>query len=51
MQKKLENAETKNNLLRNMIGHTHNMASVLKKWETFELAIGDFDNLLAEQTK
>lgn len=43
--------EEKNQLLRNLAGFSQNLSQTQKNWETFEFAIGDFDNVLAEQTK
>lgn len=51
MFQKLTNIQTKNKLLRNLVGFVQNTANVEKRWENFELAIGDFDNILSEQTK
>ncbi|KAL4440929.1 hypothetical protein ABPG74_009342 [Tetrahymena malaccensis] len=51
MQQKLNNIQVKNKLLRNLVGFVQNTSNIEKRWENFELAIGDFDNILAEQTK
>jgi len=50
MQLKLKNLAVKNQLLRNLIGFVQNTGNAEKRWENFELAIGDFDNILSEQT-
>lgn len=47
----LEDARQKNKLLRNLVGLAHNLQNVEKRWENFEVAIGDFDSILAEQTE
>ena len=51
MQLKLKNLAVKNQLLRNLIGFVQNTGNAEKRWENFELAIGDFDNILSEQTQ
>ena len=51
MQSRLDEALTKNKLLRNLVGFSVNLVNIEKKWENFEVAISDFDTLLAEQTE
>lgn len=51
MGAKLLDLQTKNKLLKNLVGFVQNTSNAEKRWENFEIAIGDFDNILFEQTK
>ena len=51
MQRQLEGAEVKNKLLRNLVGLAFNIDNTKKRWENFEVAIGDFDSILSQQTE
>jgi hypothetical protein len=43
MNQKLEDARTKNNLLKNLVGQVMSVENLEKRWENFELAIRDYD--------
>lgn len=43
MNQKLEDARTKNNLLKNLVGQVMSVDNLEKRWENFELAIRDYD--------
>ncbi|EGR34149.1 hypothetical protein IMG5_022750, partial [Ichthyophthirius multifiliis] len=49
MFQKFQSIQTKNKLLRNLIGMVQNTQNIEQKWESFEAIIADFDKILAEQ--
>ena len=46
---KIKAAEEKNKIIRNLSGYSHDIAGVQARWDNFEIAILDFDNILKEQ--
>ncbi|EGR34655.1 hypothetical protein IMG5_004580 [Ichthyophthirius multifiliis] len=51
MGDKINNIQSKNKILKKIVGFVYNIANTEKRWENFEVAIGDFDSILFEQSK